>query len=145
MLIQKHKFKVFVSALTQLCIDDHNRIFTTDTRLIRRIVRDRLFRGTSAAQTIAGWPSVRKGEKEYIYKFQEGADDVFNSALIYEHALLKPYAERYLMEVPRESDAFMESARLTKFFSFFIPILVQEVPHSSILREFVGGSSFRYS
>ena len=141
----RSKFKIFVSALTQLCIDDHNRIFTTDTRLIRRIVRDRFFRGTSAAETIQGWPSVRKGEGKYIFPYQEGADAVFNSALIYEHALLKPYAERFLMEVPREHPSFMESARLTKFFSYFIPILSREMPHNSILREFIGGSAFKYN
>ena len=140
----KRKFKIYVSALTQLCLDDHNRIFTTDTRLCRRLVRDRLFRGTTAANTIAGWASVRAGESKYIFPFQEDADVIFNSALPYEHALLKPYAERFLTEVPRNHPSFMEASRLVRFFSFFIPILENEVPHTSILREFVGGSSFSY-
>lgn len=140
----ENKFKVYVSALTQLALDDHNRIFTTDTRLCRRIIRDRLFRNTPAAATIAGWGSVRAGEGKYIFPFQEGADVIFNSALPYEHALLKPYAERYLTEVPREHPSFVEASRLVRFFSFFIPILAMEVPHTSILREFVGGSAFSY-
>lgn len=138
------KFKIYVSALTQLCLDDHNRIFTTDTRLCRRIVRDRLFRNTTAAETIARWASVRAGESKYIFPFQEQADVIFNSALSYEHALLKIYAERFLPEVPREHPSFMEASRLVRFFSLFIPILPMEVPHTSILREFVGGSAFRY-
>ncbi len=142
---ENQKYKIFVSALTQLCLDNHNRIFTTDARLCRRIVRDRLFRGTTAEQTIAGWGSVRAGEMEYIFPYQEKADVIFNSALAYEHSLLKPYAERYLAEVPRDHPSFVEASRLARFFSFFIPILVVEVPRTSILREFVGGSAFKYS
>lgn len=141
----ENKFKIYVSALTQLCLDDHNRIFTTDTRLCRRILRDRMFRGTSAADTIAGWASVRAGENKYIFPFQEEANAIFNSALSYEHALFKPYAERFLAEVPREHPSFMEASRLSRFFSLFLPILTIEVPHTSILREFVGGSAFKYS
>ncbi|MBI4126772.1 MAG: nucleoside kinase, partial [Deltaproteobacteria bacterium] len=137
-------FKIYVSALTQLCIDSHNRIFTTDTRLCRRIVRDRLFRGSVAAETLTLWPSVRAGEDKYIFPYQEGADVIFNSALIYEHALLKPYAERFLTEVPRDHPSFMEAARLARFFGYFIPILSDEVPQTSILREFIGGSAFQY-
>tara|TARA_B100001964_G_C13970261_1_gene481595 strand:- start:67 stop:762 length:696 start_codon:yes stop_codon:yes gene_type:complete len=138
------KFKIFISALTQLCINAHNRIFTTDTRLIRRIVRDRLFRGHTAAQTIEGWPSVRSAEGLYIFPFQEEADVIFNSAHIYEHALLKPYAERFLREVPHDHPSFAEANRLARFFDFFVPILEREVPENSILREFIGGSSFEY-
>lgn len=145
MIPAENKFKIYVSALTQLCLDDHNRIFTTDTRLCRRILRDRLFRGTSAAETIAGWGSVRAGENRYIFPFQEDADATFNSALSYEHALFKPYAERFLAEVPREHPSFMEAARLVRFFQFFLPILTIEVPHTSIVREFIGGSAFKYS
>ena len=145
MIPTENKFKVYVSALTQLCIDDHNRIFTTDTRLCRRILRDRLFRGTAAADTIAGWGSVRAGENRYIFPFQEEADVIFNSALSYEHALFKPYAERFLAEVPREHPSFMQAARLVRFFQLFLPILTMEVPHASILREFIGGSAFKYS
>ena len=141
----KNKFKIYVSALTQVCLDDHNRIFTTDTRLCRRLVRDRLFRGTNAQETIARWPSVRAGEKRYIFPFQENADVIFNSALSFEHSLLKPYAERYLVEVSREHPSFMEASRLVRFFSYFVPILEMEVPHNSILREFIGRSTFKYT
>ncbi len=140
----ENKFKIYVSALTQICLDDHNRIFTTDTRLCRRIVRDRLFRGTKADYTIAGWPSVRAGESKYIFPFQEDADVIFNSALPYEHSLMKSYAERFLMEVPRDHPSFMEASRLVRFFSYFIPILEMEVPGNSIIREFIGGSAFKY-
>ncbi len=140
----ENKFKIYVSALTQVCLDDHNRIFTTDTRLCRRIVRDRLFRGTRASETIEGWASVRAGENKYIFPFQEDADVIFNSALPYEHSLLKPYAERFLVEVPREDASFMEASRLVRFFSYFIPILEMEVPGNSIIREFIGRSAFKY-
>lgn len=138
------KFKIYVSALTQVCIDDHNRIFTSDTRLLRRIVRDRLFRNANAKETIMSWPSVRKGENKYIFPFQENADVMFNSALVYEHSLLKPYAERFLMEIPKECSSFVEASRLFRFLDILIPILPEEVPHNSILREFIGGSTFRY-
>ena len=111
----------------------------------RRLVRDRLFRGTDAAATIERWPSVRAGEGNYIFPFQEDADVIFNSALPYEHSLLKPYGERFLAEVPREHPSFMEASRLVRFFSFFTPILEVEVPGTSIVREFIGGSAFRYT
>lgn len=140
----KNKFKIYLSALTQLCIDDHNRIFSTDTRLIRRIIRDKLYRGTNAAETITGWPSVRAGEAKHIFPYQESADFVFNSALPYEQAVLKPYAERFLAEVPRSHQAFMEVMRLYRFFAYFVPILAHDVPHTSIIREFIGKSAFRY-
>ncbi|MFH1829423.1 MAG: nucleoside kinase [Pseudomonadota bacterium] len=138
------KFKIYVSALTQVCLDDHNRIFTTDTRLCRRLIRDRLFRGTRADDTIDGWSSVRAGERKNIFPFQENADVIFNSALPYEHALLKPYGERFLMEVARGHPSFMEASRLVRFFSYFIPILEMEVPANSIIREFIGQSAFKY-
>ncbi|MBI2092554.1 MAG: nucleoside kinase [Deltaproteobacteria bacterium] len=141
---RKRKYKIYVSALTQLCIDDHNRILTSDARLLRRIVRDRLFRGSSAAETLSLWPSVRTGENIYIFPFQEEADVMFNSALVYEPALLKSYAERFLMEVPREHPSFVEALRLFRFLDLLIPVLPEEVPQTSILREFIGGSSFRY-
>ena len=140
-----NKYKIYVSALTQLSIDDHNRVFTTDTRLVRRIVRDRLFRGSNASDTISLWPSVRMGEAKYIFPYQEDSDVMFNSALAYEPALLKPFVERYLSEVPRNHPSSMEAGRLLRFFSFIIPILPAEVPHTSILREFIGGSAFRYT
>jgi len=138
------KFKIFVSALTQLMIDEHNRIFTSDGRLIRRIVRDRLFRNYSAQSTIEMWDSVRLGEQRWIFPFQEDCDGLFNSAHIYEHALLKTYAVRFLMETPRESPAFVEADRLLSFLDLFIPILPEEVPGTSVLREFIGGSVFSY-
>lgn len=139
-----HKFKIYVSALTQLCIDDHNRIFTSDSRLIRRLVRDRLFRGADVAETLLGWPSVREGETNYIFPFQEDADVMFDSSLCYEQAVMKTYAERFLAEVPQGHPAYVEALRLYRFLDLFVPILPQEVPHNSILREFMGGSSFRY-
>lgn len=138
------KFKVFVSALTQLCIDDHNRIFTSDSRLIRRIVRDRFFRGRNAAETIAVWPSVRRGERENILPFTEQADVMYDSALCYEQAVLKTYAVRALMEVPSEDPAYVEALRLFRYLDLFVPALVEDVPQNSILREFLGGSWFRY-
>lgn len=141
---KKNKFKIYVSALTQLCIDDHNRILTSDVRMLRRIVRDRLFRGASAAETIGMWPSVRAGENINIFPYQEEADVMFNSTLVYEPALLKNYAERFLMEVPRDHPSFVEALRLFRFLDLLIPILPDEVPNTSILREFIGRSAFRY-
>lgn len=141
---RKNKFKIYVSALTQVCIDDHNRILTSDVRLLRRLVRDRLFRGSSAAETLALWPKVRSGENIHIFPYQEEADVMFNSMLVYEPALLKPYAERFLMEVSPESPSFVEMLRLTRFLDLLIPVLPEEVPQTSILREFIGGSAFRY-
>jgi len=141
---KRNKFKIYVSALTQLCIDDHNRILTSDIRLLRRLVRDRLFRGAQADETLAMWPSVRAGENVHIFPYQEEADTMFNSALVYDSSLLKPYAERFLTEVPREHPSFVEALRLFRFLELLIPILPQEVPQTSIMREFVGGSSFRY-
>ena len=138
------KFKLFVSALTQLSVDEHNRIFTSDTRLLRRIVRDRLFRNYGADDTIRMWDSVRRGERRWIFPFQEDADMLFNSALIYEQAVLTTYARRFLPEVPRESPSYMEVDRLRQFVDFFIPILPDEVPPTSVLREFIGGSAFKY-
>jgi len=140
----EQKFKIYISALTQLCIDDHNRIFTSDTRFLRRIVRDRLYRGYSAAQTIANWPSVRRGELRNIFPFQDSADVMFNSALIYEQAVLRLYAERFLLEVPRDSSSFVDAYRLLRFVQHFVPMFDEPVPQISILREFVGGSAFNY-
>jgi uridine kinase len=138
------KFRIFVSALTQLCIDDHNRIFTSDCRLIRRIVRDWKYRGTSAADSIARWPSVRDGEAKWIYPFQEDADVMFDSALCYEQAVLRNYAERYLTEVQNEDPAYVEALRLFRFLDLFVPLQGEDVPQNSILREFIGRSAFRY-
>jgi uridine kinase len=141
---RNQKYRIYISALTQLAIDDHNRIFTADARLVRRIVRDRFFRGFSAERTLELWERVRRGEGRWIFPFQEEADVMFNSALVYEPAVLKTYAERFLLQVPRTSRAYPEAYRLLKFLSLFVPIFPDEVPHTSILREFIGGSGFNY-
>ncbi|HNZ41791.1 MAG TPA: nucleoside kinase [Bacteroidales bacterium] len=138
------KFKIYVSALTTLNIDDHNRISTTDNRLIRRIVRDFRYRKYSALDTISRWPSVVKGEEKHIFPFQEEADIMFNSAQIYELAVIKQYAEHILMEVQSNNPEYSEAKRLLKFFSYFKSMDSRGIPPTSILREFVGGSSFLY-
>ncbi len=136
------KYRVFISALTQLTLDDHNRIFTSDARLLRRIVRDRLFRGHPATYTLEMWDNVRRGEARGIFPFQEEADVIFNSALVYEPAILRVWAERFLLEVPREHPAYTEAYRLLKFLSWFVPVTEKGVPQISLLREFIGGSAF---
>lgn len=136
------KFKIYISALTQLNIDEHNRIPTTDGRLIRRIVRDARTRGTSAKDTIARWPSVRRGEEANIFPYQEQADVMFNSALVYELACLKVYAEPLLFGIDRNEPEYLEAKRLLKFFDYFISVPAEDIPHNSLLREFVGGSCF---
>jgi len=137
-------FKIYVSALTTISIDNHNWIPTTDTRLLRRIIRDYRFRNYSARETIARWPSVRRGEEKWIFPFQENADVLFNSALLFELAVLKRHAEPILAEVPKYCDEYTETHRLIKFLNYFVPIQDREIPPTSLLREFVGGSSFRY-
>ncbi len=136
------KFKIYISALTQLNIDEHNRIPTTDGRLIRRIVRDARTRGVDAQATIAMWKSVRNGENKYIFPYQEQADVMFNSALIYELAVLKQYAEPLLFKVSRNSKEYIEARRLLKFFDYFLGAGSENVNYNSILREFIGGSIF---
>lgn len=136
------KFKIYISALTQLNIDEHNRIPTTDGRLIRRIVRDARTRGASAKQTIAMWNSVRRGEEENIFPYQESADVMFNSALIYELAVLKLYAEPLLFSIGKEEPEYNEAKRLLKFLDYFLGIPSESIPSNSILREFVGGGCF---
>ena len=133
-------FRIYVSALTQLNLDRHNRVSTTDTRLIRRIVRDARERGYSAAQTISRWESVRRGEKRHIFPFQENANVMFNSALAYELAALKPFAEPLLRQVPHGTPEYIEAKRLLAFLEWFLPLDVSLVPGTSIMREFVGGS-----
>lgn len=140
----KEKFNIYVSALTTVSLDNHNRIPTTDTRLIRRIVRDYKYRGYSAMETINRWESVRSGEEKHIFPYQENAHIMFNTALHYELGVLKGYAEPILQEVPPNTNAFREAMRLLKFFSYIFPISDQEIPPTSILREFLGGSSFKY-
>lgn len=138
------KTRIYVSALTQLCLDDHNRVFTSDARLLRRIVRDRHFRGYSASETIRMWPKVRRGEEKWIFPFQDRADRMFNSTLIYEAALLKVFAERFLMEVPDSDPATTEAIRLLSMLDLVVPLFADDVPATSILREFIGGSAFDY-
>jgi len=138
------QFKLYISALTAISLDKHNRIPTTDNRLIRRIIRDSRYRGTSARETIARWDSVRAGEEKWIFPFQENADAMFNSALIFEFSVLKNYIEPVLREVPQNCVEYSEARRLLRFLDYFVPITDWEIPPTSLLREFVGGSSFRY-
>ncbi|MDO4616746.1 MAG: nucleoside kinase [Lachnospiraceae bacterium] len=143
MLPDESKFRIYISALTQLNIDNHNRIPTTDGRLIRRMVRDYRTRGTSAASTIARWPSVRRGEEKNIFPYQEKADAVFNTALIYELAVLKLSAVPFLYQIPEDAPEHEEAKRLLKFLDYFVAIPTEAIPNNSILREFVGGGCFR--
>jgi uridine kinase len=133
-------FRIYISALTQLNLDHHNRVSTTDTRLIRRIVRDARTRGYSPQETIARWESVRRGEKRYIYPFQENADVMFNSALVYELAALKPLVEPLLRQVPFGCPEHIEVKRLLALLEWFLPTETDLIPDDSLLREFIGGS-----
>lgn len=142
-LPKESKFKIYISALTQLNIDEHNRIPTTDGRLIRRMVRDARTRGASAQDTIRMWGSVRKGEEDNIFPFQEEADVMFNSASVYELAVLKQYAEPLLFQIPRDSEEYLEAKRLLKFLDYFLGVSSEIIPQNSIVREFIGGSCFR--
>ncbi len=141
-LPDESKFKIYISALTNLNIDEHNRIPTTDGRLLRRMVRDARTRGSSARRTIEMWPSVRRGEENYIFPFQEGADEMFNSVLIYELSVLKQYAEPLLFSIQENEPEYYEAKRLLKFLEYFQGIDSQNVPSNSICREFIGGSCF---
>ena len=142
-LPKENKFKIYISALTQLNIDEHNRIPTTDGRLLRRIVRDARTRGTLAKDTIAMWPSVRRGEEAHIFPYQEEADVMFNSALIYELAVLKVYAQPLLLGIKRGEPEYQEAKRLLKFLDYFVSIPSENIPLNSLLREFVGGSCYQ--
>ena len=137
-LPRESKFKIYISALTQLNIDEHNRIPTTDGRLIRRMVRE-----ATAQDTIRRWPSVRRGEENNIFPYQEDADVMFNSALVYELAVLKQYVQPLLFQIPKESPEYLEAKRLLKFLDYFLGISSEDIPHNSIVREFIGGSCFR--
>jgi uridine kinase len=137
-------YKIYVSALTSISLDNHNWISTTDNRLLRRIIRDFQFRGYSATETIARWPSVRRGEDKWIFPFQENADAMVNSAMLYEFAALRRTAEPILQEVPQTNPEYSEAYRLLKFLRFFSYVSIDELPNTSLLREFLGGSSFRY-
>lgn len=141
-LPKSSKLKIYISALTQLNIDEHNSLPTTDGRMIRRMVRDARTRNLSAKDTIAMWGSVRKGEEQYIFPFQEEADIMFNSALIYELAVLKQYAEPLLFQIDKSSPEYVEAKRLLKFLDYFLPVPSDDIGRNSILREFIGGSCF---
>ena len=141
---EANKFKIYVSALTTISLDDHNWIPTTDNRLVRRIIRDYNYRGNSAQETIARWPSVRAGEDKWIFPYQENADVMFNSALLFEFAVLRCHIEPILNTVPRNCPEYAEAYRLLKFIKYFTPIQDKEIPPTSLLREFLGGSSFKY-
>ena len=138
----ENKFKIYISALTQLNIDEHNRIPTTDGRLLRRMVRDARTRGATAQDTIRRWSSVRKGEEENIFPYQEQADVMFNSVSVYELSVLKQYAEPILFQIPRDSEEYLEAKRLLKFLDYFLGVSSENIPQNSIVREFIGGSCF---
>ena len=142
-LPEESKFKIYISALTSLNIDDHNRIPTTDGRLLRRMVRDARTRGASAKRTLQMWGSVRKGEEENIFPFQEEADVMFNSVLMYELAVLKQYAEPLLFSIQKGEPEYFEAKRLLRFLNYFLGIDSTRLPNNSICREFVGGSCFK--
>ena len=140
----ENKFKVYVSALTTILLDDHNYIPTTDNRLLRRIIRDYKYRGYSALDTIRRWPSVRAGEDKWIFPYQEEADMMFNSALLFELAVLRDEVLPVLEQVPEREPEYSEAYRLRKFLRYFVPLRGKEIPPTSLLREFLGGSSFEY-
>ena len=141
---ETQKFRVYASALTTIMLDNHNYIPTTDNRLLRRIVRDHNYRGVTAQETIRRWPSVRKGEHRWIFPFQENADAMFNTAMIYELAVLRTVAEPLLEQVPEDCEEYAEAYRLRKFLRYFRPLDFDRLPPTSLLREFLGGSSFKY-
>ena len=141
-LPKESKYKIYISCLTTLNIDDHNRIDATDARLLRRIERDARTRGYSAQATIKMWPSVRRGEENNIFPFEDSADMIFNSSLIYETSLLKPYVQPLLFGVPRDSEEYIEAKRLLKFLNYFLPIPADNIPNTSLIREFIGGGCY---
>ena len=137
------KFKIYISALTQLNVDEHNRVATTDGRLIRRMARDYRTRGASAKKTLSMWESVRKGEEKNIFPYQEEADAMFNSAMAYELCILKPIVEPLLFSITEDDPEYQEAKRLLKFLAYFLPCQSGNVPINSIMREFIGGGCFR--
>ena len=143
--IPKEKiFRVYASALTTILLDNHNYIPTTDNRLLRRIIRDHKYRAVSAQETIHRWPSVRRGENRWIFPFQENADAMFNTAMLFELAVIKGQAEPLLEQVPENCPEYAEAYRLLKFLRYIKPIAADQIPPTSLLREFLGGSSFKY-
>ncbi|MBW4712710.1 nucleoside kinase [Prevotella histicola] len=143
-IANEKKFKIYASALTTILLDNHNYIPTTDNRLLRRIVRDYKYRGCSAEETIHRWPSVRAGENKWIFPYQEQADVMFNTAMLFELAVIKPQAEEVLEQVPENCEEYAEAYRLRKFLKYFAPLPFRDLPPTSLLREFLGGSSFKY-
>lgn len=141
---ERMKYRIYVSALTTLAIDDHNWVPTTDNRLLRRIIRDHKYRGSSALDTIRRWPSVRRGEEKWVFPYQENADSTFNSSLIFELGVMRAYGEELLKYFPRDVPEYAEAHRLGRFLSYFTPIGDRNIPPTSLLREFLGGSSFNY-
>lgn len=141
---EKQKFRVYISALTTILLDDHNYIPTTDNRLLRRIIRDYKYRGVNAQETIHRWPSVRAGENKWIFPYQENADAMFNSAMLFELAVIKQQAEPLLEQVPESCEEYSEAYRLKKFLDYIRPIPNRDIPPTSLIREFLGGSSFHY-
>ena len=141
---EESKFRVYASALTTILLDNHNYVPTTDNRLLRRIIRDYKYRGVSAQETIRRWPSVRAGENKWIFPFQENADVMFNTAMLFELGVIKSQAEPLLELVPEDCDEYSEGYRLLKCLRYTRPIPNRQVPPSSLLREFLGGSSFKY-
>jgi uridine kinase len=140
----ENKFKIYVSALTSMSLDDHNWIPTTDNRLLRRIIRDFNYRGYSARETIARWPDVRAGEDKWIFPYQENADVMFNSSMLFEFAVMRRHAEPILRQVMENCPEYAEAVRLLNFIDYFTPIQDSEMPPTSLMREFMGGSSFKY-
>jgi uridine kinase len=141
---REQKFCIYASCLTSVAMDNLSRIATTDNRMIRRITRDYATRGANALATLQRWPSVRRGEEKHIFPYQENADVIFNTSLFYEILVLRPKIEPILREVPDTEPEYGEAKRLLKFLDNFIPIQTEEIPPTSILREFIGGSSFKY-
>ena len=141
---EQYKYRIYVSAMTTILLDAHNYIPTTDNRLLRRIIRDHKYRGYSAEETIRRWPSVRAGEEKWIFPYQENADAMFNSALLFELAIMKDYAIPILRNVPNNKPEYSEAYRLRKFLEYFASVQDKELPPTSLQREFLGGSSFRY-
>lgn len=141
---QEQKFHIYISALTTILLDDHNYIRTTDNRLLRRIIRDYKYRGVNAQETIHRWPSVRAGENKWIFPYQENADVMFNTAMLFELAVIKQQAEPLLDLVPENCPEYAEAYRLRTFLDYIQPIPNRALPPTSLLREFLGGSSFKY-
>ena len=141
---EENKYRVYVSALTTILLDNHNYIPTTDNRLLRRIIRDYKYRSYSAEETISRWPSVRRGEDKWIFPYQENADTMFNSAMLFELAVLKDHALPILNRVPQNRPEYSEAYRLRKFLQYIISVQDKDLPPTSLLREFLGGSSFNY-